>query len=180
MLGPGVAACSTRADGPQTPLAPSQSSAEPAAAKPGSTTTATGANLKADSAFVPVDPLLVSTCPGNLYSDGSVTWPRFTECVVIQPAGSTYALTNDPYIQLTKKAGLITHVTLHIDDVVGAEGVQHETDPIPVIPAVALGGAGFVLHVHGDRVPVYRLSGHIGGKRVAMIGTISIADIVYF
>lgn len=45
---------------------------------------------------------------------------------------------------------------------------------------VAYVGAGFVLHVHADRVPVYRLSGHIGGKRVAMIGTISIADVVYF
>lgn len=175
------AACSPPGH-PTSPTAPS-SLAGAAAESPNSATAAAvavGANLAADPAFAPADPTLVSTCAGSVSKNGSsVTWARFTTCVVITPTGSSYALTNDPYLQVTAKRGVITHVTLYIDDVVGAEGIQHETDPIPVTP-VPYGGAGFVLHVHADRVPVYRLSGHIGGKRVAMIGTISVADVVYF
>lgn len=173
--------CAGSAERSGLPLAPT-ALAFPAgeAVQARATATAAGANLTADSAFTPVDPTLVSTCAGSLSKNGSsVTWPQFTECVVITPTGSSYALTNDPYLQVTTKRRVVTHVTLYIDDIVGAEGIQHETDPIPVAP-VAFGGAGFVLHVHADRVPVYRLSGHTGGKRVAMIGTISIADVVYF
>lgn len=162
------------------PLAPS-AVVDPsgANAQATATATATGANLAADPAFTSIDPTLVSTCAGTVARSGGVWWPRFTECVVITPRGSSYALTNDPGLQFTVKRGLITHVTFVIDDVVGGEGIQHETDPIPVTP-VAFGGAGWVFHIHADNVPVYRLSGHLSGKRVAMIGTISIGDVVYF
>jgi hypothetical protein len=166
---------------PSLPLAPSALAVPSGeAVQAVASATATGANLTSDPAFSPVDPTLVSSCAGSLSNNGSsVTWPRFTECVVITPTGSSYALTNDPYLQVTTKRGVVTHVTFYIDDIVGQEGIQHETDPIPVTP-VAFGGAGFVLHVHADRVLVYRLSGHIGGKRVATIGTIAIGDVVYF
>jgi hypothetical protein len=180
MLGAGLAACS--APGALTsPTAPSAlAGSDGFNATSSAAAVAAGANLAGDAAFAPVDPTLISTCAGTLSKNGtSVTWARFTECVVITPNGSSYALTNDPSLQVTTKRGVITHVTLYIDDVVGEEGIQHETDPIPVTP-VAFGEAGFVLHVHADRVPVYRLSGHLGGKRVATIGTISIADVVYF
>jgi hypothetical protein len=180
LISVGLSGCSAAGEMP-LPTAPSAVlGAPPMSLDATSSATATGANLAADSAFAPANPTLASTCPGSVSRNGSVTWPRFTECVVITPTGSSYALTNDPYLQVTTKRGVITHVTLYIDDIVGEEGIQHETDPIPVTPQVAYGGAGFVLHVHADRVPVYRLSGHIGGRRVAMIGTISIADVSYF
>lgn len=175
----GLIACAAPGD-MQSPTAPSTVvGASSVSLDATSAATASGANLASNPAFAPVDPTLVSTCPGSVSKNGSVTWPRFTECVVITPSGSSYALTNDPYLQVTTKRGVITHVTFYIDDIVGGEGIQHETDPIPVTP-VAYGGAGFVLHVHADRVPVYRLSGHMAGKRVAMIGTISIGDVLYF
>lgn len=161
-----------------SPTAPSALGGPGSLSATASAAAAAGANLAGDPVFAPVDPTLASTCAGTVARSGGVWWPQFTECVVITPNGSSYALTNDPGLQVTTKRGLITHVRFVIDDVVGAEGIQHETDPIPVTP-VAFGGAGFVLHVHADRVPVYRLSGHIGGKRVAMIGTISVADVVY-
>ena len=180
MVAAGAAGCGAAAD-IGSPTAPSAIvGADSLSATASSATAAAGARLAGDPAFAPVDATLVSTCAGTLSRNGSsVAWAPFTACVVITPSGSSYPLTNDPYLQVTVRRGVITHVTLYIDDVVGAEGIQHETDPIPVTP-VAFGEAGFVLHVHADRVPVYRLSGHIGGKRVAMIGTISIADVVYF
>ena len=74
---------------------------------------------------------------------------------------------------------MIARLQLVAQDVSGDGGIKHETDDIPVSQPVAPDPAGFTLHVHADNVPVYRLSGHTGGKRTAMIGTISIGDIVY-
>lgn len=98
-------------------------------------------------------------------------------------ANTPYPLTDDVKLIVQKesgKNGRITHVRLLGQDVVGDAGIGHSTDLIPVSQAVAPDKAGFTLHVHAARVPVYRLDSHMfGGNQVALIGWVSIGDAVY-
>ena len=123
---------------------------------------------------------LVSSCPGTVGSEWQIQ-TFGTGCLVITPTGSSYALTDDFTISTPglQKDGVISKLRLYAQDVSGGGGIAHNTDDIPVAQPRATDPAGFTLHVHADNVPVYRLSGHTGGKRMAMIGTISIGDIVY-
>jgi len=123
---------------------------------------------------------LVSTCPGAV-GDGYHVKFGASGCLIFTPTGSSYALTDDILMWNPglKKEGRITRVRFSAHDIAGPDGIKHDTDDIPVAVPVVPDPAGFVLHVHADNVPVYRLSGHVGGKRVAMIGTISVSDIVY-
>ena len=93
-----------------------------------------------------------------------------------------YALTDDVKLIMLKEKGnngRITHVRLLAQDVIGEEGIQHNTDWIPVAhPVVPLKNGG-TLHVHAANVEVWRTDSHTGGTRVEMIGLISIGDIVY-
>ena len=103
-------------------------------------------------------------------------------CLVVRPAGATYELMDDVKLIVTRekgKRGRITHVTLLAQDVIGEAGIAHETDAIPVAVPVVPSSDGFTIHVHATDVEVWRLSGHLDGDRVEMIGTVSIGDIVY-
>lgn len=123
---------------------------------------------------------LVSSCPGTAFADWHIEFGA-SGCLVFTPTGSSYALTDDIGMGAVglNKDGRITSVLIWAHDVAGPAGIKHVTDNIPVAVPVVPTPVGFVLHVHADQVPVYRLSGHTGGKRVAMIGTISVWDVVY-
>lgn len=123
---------------------------------------------------------LVSTCPGAAFSDYHVEFGA-SGCLTISPTGASYDLTDDVGMGAIglKKDGTISRVRFWAHDVAGPDGIKHDTDDIPVAIPVVPDPAGFVVHVHADNVPVYRLSGHTGGKRVAMIGTISVWDVAY-
>lgn len=124
-------------------------------------------------------PTLVSTCLGSTDGKGlSVTWPRHAGCMDITPLGG-YLLTDDPNLLVTTKKGKIISVQFWIQDVIGREGVQHKSEEISVDPSVEPSSSGFILHIHQDNVPVYRLKGHTGGPIVEEIGTISVGDFVY-
>ena len=127
-------------------------------------------------------PTLVSTCPGSTTETSLfVRWPRSPAlCIVITPTGSSYALTDDPQLTVSKKRGKVIAVQFYIQDVAGPDGIMHSSDQIPVDPPVEPSSAGFTLHVHADDVPVWRHKGHIvGGRRMKIIGTISVGDIVF-
>jgi hypothetical protein len=48
------------------------------------------------------------------------------------------------------------------------------------LPPLEPDPAGFTIHVHADNVPVWKLRYHNGGgRRVEIIGYISIADMAY-
>jgi hypothetical protein len=103
---------------------------------------------------------------------------RDTGCLIVQPSGSSYALTDSVALNTTQKRDAITHIQLRGQDVKGPDGIMHETDPIPVGSVTPI-ATGFTIQVRADRVTVYRLSSHRNGSRVAEIGTVSIGDIVY-
>lgn len=124
------------------------------------------------------DPTWVSTRPGA--TSKTTLFAKWTgDAIVITPTGSPYALTDDAQMSVRVQGDRITGLTLYIQDVAGTAGIQHETDAITLDAPVQPSSAGFTLHVHRDRVPVYRLKGHTGGPRVGTIGTISVGDLVY-
>ena len=128
-----------------------------------------------------VSPTLVSTCPGSTGENTLfVSWPRSpAQCIVITPTESSYALTDDPQLTVSKKRGKVIAVQFYIQDKPGPDGIMHSSEQIPVDPPVTPSSSGFTLHVHADNVPVWRHKGHTGGPRVEMIGTISVGDIVF-
>jgi len=122
---------------------------------------------------------LASTAPGDVTDSYHVRWGH-TQGLIVTPDGSSYSLTDDVTLNMRLKTSnmTLTSVTLYGQDVIGPDGIKHNTDAIPITPQ-PVAQTGFTLHVHAAAVTVYRLSGHTGGKRVGPIGTICIGDVVY-
>lgn len=131
---------------------------------------------------------LTSTCPAPIKGSGWSLDFEHTQCLVVRPDWNTdsgfepYALTDDIVLGVLKelgKNGRITHLRFYGQDVIGEAGIAHNSDSIPVAVPVVPNKSGFVLHVHAPRVAIWRLSGHTGGERVALIGWVSIGDLLY-
>ena len=133
---------------------------------------------------------LASTCAtGVKVGQWHLDFGSPSDCLVVtltwnEASGfGPYDLTDDVKLVVQKesgKNGQITHVRLLGQDIGGAEGVGHNTDWIPVAEPVVPNKAGFTLHVHAAKVPVYRLDSHLfDGNQVTLIGWVSIGDAVY-
>ncbi len=121
---------------------------------------------------------LITTC--DVVSGGdkpSLLWPRHDMCANITVAPGV-TLTDDPYLEIKMKAGKIYSVQFHEQDVIGADGIQFESEVVLVTPQ-EFTGAGFTLHIDTDNIPVYQLSGHTSGRRVALVGFMYLGDVVY-
>lgn len=90
-----------------------------------------------------------------------------------------YQLTDDIIIGVNTTKGLITSVQLKGQDVIGEEGIKHESEVWPITPPFTPPTGSFTLHVHADNLPIWKLDGHLGGERVEIVGYISIGDMVY-
>ena len=140
----------------------------------------------ADAGFPLSSSLLVTTCPGTATASFAVSFGH-SQCLIVSPTWTSlsfgpYTLTDDIFFAVKRLKGEIAQVRLTGQDIIGP-GIMHETDKLPVDPrvptSVPTAETPFTFHVHMDGVAVYRLSGHLAGKRVEQIGTISIADVVY-
>lgn len=137
------------------------------------------ADIVPDADFGTAETQLASTCPGTVTSGGGILFGH-TGCLIVSPTGSSYDLTDDISFEAKSKRGAIEKMRLTGQDVVGDEGIMHETDFWVYDPPVTVAPDGTTtVHVHLDGVEVWRLSGHLRGKRVELIGTIAIGDIVY-
>jgi hypothetical protein len=179
-----------------------------AAAKPPAASSSLIADFVAHTeAFVPVGPMLLSRCSGASTSKYYVEWPRHDVCVFtatfdamgtlvssdagVKPAGmeadpgrvkelcNADELCDDPILTAANRKGVISSVQFFIQDDIGTEGIQYETEKVVLDAPVQAQPCGFLVHVHRDFVPVWRLAGHTGGPRVEMVGTISIGDVWY-
>lgn len=88
-------------------------------------------------------------------------------------------LTDDIVIRVNTTKGLITSVQLFGQDVISEEGIMHESEVVAITPPVAPLDSGFTVHVHVDNLPIWKLTRHLGGKRVDIVGYISLGDMVY-
>lgn len=137
--------------------------------------------------FIGTATTIESTCPGGVTTAGWHVSYEHTQCLIVSPdwnAASGYApysLTDDLVLVMHKekgKNGRITSMRLIGQDVIGGAGIAHQTDFVPVAIPVVPTKAGYALHVHANNMEVWRMDSHTGGNRVAMIGWISIGDIV--
>lgn len=131
----------------------------------------------------PVAPAYLPTCTESASASSSnysyVPQPRHDPCAIVTTS-TGYQLTDDIGITVTTTKGWITSITLHGQDVIGEEGIMHRSEQFAITPAVKPPSSGFfTLHVHADNLPVWQLSGHLGGDPVEIVGYISIDDITY-
>lgn len=107
-----------------------------------------------------------------------VVFERHDLCATVTTSTGSQ-LTDDVVIQVTTTKGYITSIQLRGQDVIGEEGIMHESEVWPITPPFKPTSASFTLHVHAEHLPIWRLSDHLGGERVEMVGTISLGDLVY-
>lgn len=178
------------------------------AGKPGSSTSTLIADFVAHTeAFVPVAPMLLSRCSGASTSKYYVEWPRHDLCVFtatfdamgglvssdagVKPSGmqadpgrvkelcNPDELCDDPILSAASRKGVIDSIQFYIQDDFGTEGIQFETEKVVLDAPAQTNPCGFLVHVHRDGIPVWKLAGHTGGPRVEIVGTISIGDVWY-
>lgn len=113
--------------------------------------------------------------PGINYS---AWFPRHDLCATVTTS-TGYRLTDDIVIRVVTDNGVIVSVQLVGQDVIGKEGIMHETEAVPISPPVIPVASGFTLHVDVDNIPVWKLDRHLGGKRVEIVGYIGLGDLVY-
>ena len=138
------------------------------------------ADLVAHESFAPVESQIYSTCSGRVTENFGVIFGEIgsdVNCLNLE--FDTVSLIDDVQLNVKTKNGFITEVVLRGQDAVGSDGIMHESETITIDPPVEINPAGFTFHIHAVDVPVWRLSGHLRGKRVAVIGTATIGDVVY-
>jgi hypothetical protein len=118
---------------------------------------------------------------GNSFATTAI-FPRHDLCATLTTSfGAT--LTDDIIIQtVTNRSGDVTGVQVTGQDIIGEDGISHESDVLPVTPIVMPEGLSFTLHVHAADVELWKLDTHRPmkkSKRVEFVGTFSLADMIY-
>jgi len=124
-------------------------------------------------------PTYLPTCSAETKSGTYNAWfPPHDPCANVT-LNTGYQLTDDIMFRVnTDSTGNIVSVQLRGQDVIGKEGIMHETEIVAVTP-VFPSSLGFVVHVDQDNIPVWKLSRHRDGKRVEIVGYISLGDLIY-
>lgn len=124
-------------------------------------------------------PTYLPTCSAETRSGFFNAWfERHVECAHVT-LDTGYKLTDDIMFMVNRdSSGNIVSVQLRGQDIIGKAGIMHETEVIQVIP-VFPSTLGFTVHVDRDNIPVWKLSRHTDGKRVEIVGYISLGDLVY-
>jgi len=120
------------------------------------------------------------TAPGG--TGFRVRFPRHMQCVpecwiFLEEMGVN--LTDDIALNLDTKNGQFTGFSINGQDTIGREGTMHESDVVPldqVIPENP--DAVFEIPIYSD-ISVYRLKGHLSGRRVGLAGVIQIGKLIY-
>ena len=92
-------------------------------------------------------------------------------------------LTDDISLHIgTNSDGNIISFQLIGQDVIGKEGIIHKSEIVAIDPPVTPSSDGFTLHIDTDNIEIWKYNKHLnvgGAKKVAMVGYISIGDLVY-
>ncbi len=128
-------------------------------------------------------PTYLPLCSAQTQNERNYTalFDRHDLCAtVFTSSGAT--LTDDILIQVGKnKDKHIVSVQLFGQDVIGKDGIAHESEIVEIDPPVVPSEAGFIVEVDTDDLPIWKMNKHLtgGGKRIEIIGYISIGDMVY-
>jgi hypothetical protein len=117
--------------------------------------------------------------PGVVFA---VVMPRHHECTTVVTSEG-YLLTDDIRIAVnTDGNGDIVSVRVNGQDIIGKEGLQHQSDVIAVAPQTPNLSGDFTLHVDADNVTIWRCNTHTlkpNTRCEVPVGTISLGDITY-
>lgn len=127
------------------------------------------------------DPVLCAayTVPGD--TSFRVRFPRHMQCApdCWIPLDLEESLTDDIALNLNTRKGKFTGFAISGQDTIGKEGIMHESDEIPLdLPVPEDPEQMFVIQIDSD-VTIYRLSGHLAGRRVATAGVIHVGSLIY-
>jgi hypothetical protein len=112
-------------------------------------------------------------------------WARFPrhDLAATVEMDTGYLLTDDISIEVnTDKAGNIVSFQLFGQDVIGEEGLMHQSEVVEIYPPVVPSDEGFTLHVDVDWLPIWKTADHLKKRRpklVEIVGYISVSDMVY-
>ncbi|MCH7557617.1 MAG: hypothetical protein IIB56_09205 [Planctomycetes bacterium] len=127
--------------------------------------------------------LYLPTCSAETRGGGFSAWfARHDLCAtVVTSTGAT--LTDDIGLQVeTNKDGNIISFQLFGQDVIGRDGIMHQSEVVAIWPPVVPSMDGFTLHVDVDNLEIWKTNHHLRSnkpKLVKMIGEISVGDLVY-
>ena len=92
-------------------------------------------------------------------------------------------LTDDIVVRAMKdSSGNIDRIQLTGQDLIGTEGLWHQTDVIPVAVVASPSNGGFTIHVHARDVTLWKCNTHLMKKQTTcneVAGTFSLDDMVY-
>ncbi len=130
-----------------------------------------------------VAPTYLPLCSAQTQNERNYTalFDRHDLCATVFTS-SGVALTDDILIQVGKnKDKHIVSVQLFGQDVIGKDGIAHESEIVEIDPPVVPSESGFIVEVDIDDLPIWKMNKHLtgGGKRIEIIGYISIGDMVY-
>lgn len=127
---------------------------------------------------------LAATRPGPASPHELSAWfPRHDLCASLPSLDLEAVLTDDIAIQVeTNDMGWISGVRIVGQDAIGERGVYHESDTVePESVELAVDGS-FVIHVHADRVRLWRCDTRSPGSDTACAeptGSFALDDLVY-
>lgn len=127
---------------------------------------------------------LAATRPGPSSAYALSAWfPRHDLCASLPSLDRDAVLTDDIAVWVeTNDAGWVSGVRVSGQDAIGERGVYHESDTIePDSVELAVDGS-FVIHVHADRVPLWRCDARASepdSTCAELVGTFAIDDLVY-
>jgi hypothetical protein len=129
--------------------------------------------------YVFLSPTYLPNCSAETKDGTYNAWfPRHDPCATVT-LDTGYQLTDDIMFRVnTDSSGNIVSVQLRGQDVIGTGGIMHETEVVMITP-VYPSAMGFMLHVEQDSIPVWKLSRHRDGKRIEIVGFISLGDLVF-
>lgn len=114
--------------------------------------------------------------------DATAIFPRHDLCATLTTSEG-HTLTDDIIIHIeTARSGEVIGVQVTGQDIIGEDGIAHESDILPVDPPVMPDEAGFTLHVHAADTDLWKLDTHRvmkKSKRIEWVGTFSLGDMIY-
>lgn len=116
--------------------------------------------------------------PGVSYT---AYFDRHDLCATVTTSPSGETLTDDIVIRVgTNEAGEIVSVQLTGQDVIGKEGVFHESEVVQIDPPVVPSADGFTIPVNADNLPIWKCDRHTScHNRFEIIGEIAIDQMIY-
>ncbi len=127
----------------------------------------------------PYLPTISAETKGGIYS----AWFERHDLAATVVTSTGYELKDDISLHVeTNRDGNIISFQLFGQDVIGRDGIMHQSEVVIIDPPVTPSDSGFTLHVDVDNLEIWKTNRHLSSnkpKLVEMVGKISVGDLIY-